>query len=163
RKVLASTFPVIKRLVGAAFFDAACEHFVRGHPSTRGDVNHYGCEFAAFLESYAPARALAYLADVARLEWAIDQANIAADAPLSATPRPAPAKTIPRSTFRPSCESTSSIGRSSRFESPRFRNQKASDERHRVEFARSARRACLLRRKQSSRPAATDSPARIQA
>ena len=30
---------------------------------------------------YPPARALAYLPDVARLEWAIDQAAIAADAP----------------------------------------------------------------------------------
>ena len=35
---------------------------------------------AVFLASYPPARELGYLPDVARLEWAIDQANIAADA-----------------------------------------------------------------------------------
>ena len=81
RKVLAATFPVVRRLVGGAFFDAAADHFVRGHPSTRGDVNHYGGEFAVFLTAYPPARELGYLADVARLEWAVDQANIAADAP----------------------------------------------------------------------------------
>ena len=81
RKVLAATYPVIKRLVGPAFFDAASDHYVRGHPSTRGDVNHYGGEFGDFLASYPPARKLAYLPDVARLEWAIDQSNIAADAP----------------------------------------------------------------------------------
>src|ERR1700693_1571467 len=48
RKVLAATFPVVRRLVGAAFFDAAAENFVRGHPSTRGDVNGYGGDFALF-------------------------------------------------------------------------------------------------------------------
>lgn len=83
RKALAATYPVVRRLVGAPFFDAAVEHFVQAHPSTRGDVNRYGSEFAAFLTSYPPARELGYLPDVARLEWTIDQANIAADvAPL---------------------------------------------------------------------------------
>jgi hypothetical protein len=80
RKVLAATFPVVRRLVGGPFFDAATDQFVRGHPSRHGDVNRYGGDYAAFLVSYPPARELNYLADVARLEWAIDQANIAADA-----------------------------------------------------------------------------------
>jgi len=80
RKVLAATYPVVKRLVGGPFFEAAAEHFVRAYPSTRGDVNAYGGDFAIFLAAYAPARELAYLPDVARLEWAIDQAAIAADA-----------------------------------------------------------------------------------
>jgi hypothetical protein len=80
RKALAATYPVIKRLVGAPFFDAASDNFVRGHPSTRGDINRYGANFAAFLRTYAPARDLRYLPDVARLEWAVDQANIARDA-----------------------------------------------------------------------------------
>ena len=81
RKALAATYPVLKRLVGAAFFDAAVEHFVRAFPSNSGDVNRYGGEFAIFLKSYRPARDLGYLPDVARLEWAIDQAGIAADTP----------------------------------------------------------------------------------
>ncbi len=80
RRALAATYPVFKRLVGAPFFDAASDHFVRGHPSTRGDINRYGADFAGFLDAYPPARELKYLPDVARLEWAIDQANIAADA-----------------------------------------------------------------------------------
>lgn len=80
RKVLAATFPVVRRLVGPAFFDAATDQFVRGHPSRHGDVNRYGGDYATFLASYPPARGLGYLADVARLEWAIDQADIAADA-----------------------------------------------------------------------------------
>jgi hypothetical protein len=80
RRALAATYPVIKRLVGAPFFDAACDNFVRGHPSTRGDINHYGADFSDFLGAYPPARDLRYLPDVARLEWAIDQASIARDA-----------------------------------------------------------------------------------
>ena len=80
RKALAATYPVIKRLVGAPFFDAASDNFVRGHPSTRGDINRYGADFSEFLGTYPPARDLKYLPDVALLEWAIDQANIARDA-----------------------------------------------------------------------------------
>ena len=81
RKALGATYPVVRALVGAAFFGAAVEAFVRAHPSTRGDVNRYGGELARFLATYSPARSLPYLPDVARLEWAIDQAGIAADAP----------------------------------------------------------------------------------
>ncbi len=80
RKVLAATFPVIRQLVGGPFFDAATDQFVRGYPSRHGDVNGYGADYAEFLGFYPPARELHYLADVARLEWAVDQANIAADA-----------------------------------------------------------------------------------
>jgi hypothetical protein len=81
RKALATTFPVVRRLVGAAFFNAAIDAYVRAHPSTRGDVNRYGDDLARFLAAYEPARTLAYLPDIARLESAIDQAAIAADAP----------------------------------------------------------------------------------
>jgi hypothetical protein len=80
RRALAATYPVVQRLVGGSLFDAAIAAFVRAHPSRHGDVNRYGGELARFLGAYPPARELAYLPDVARLEWAIDQANIAADA-----------------------------------------------------------------------------------
>lgn len=81
RKALAATFPVVRRLVGTAFFNAAVDAFVRAHPSTRGDVNRYGGDLPSFLAAYGPARTLAYLPDVARLEWTVDQSAIAADAP----------------------------------------------------------------------------------
>jgi hypothetical protein len=80
RQALAATYPVVRRLVGGPFFDAACTAFVRAHPSLHGDVNRYGGEMARFLATYPAPHKLAYLPDVARLEWAIDQANIAADA-----------------------------------------------------------------------------------
>lgn len=81
RKALATTFPVVRQLVGAAFFNAAAHAYVRAHPSTHGDVNRYGGDLAGFLTTYEPVRMLVYLPDIARLEWAIDQAAIAADAP----------------------------------------------------------------------------------
>jgi hypothetical protein len=81
RRALAATYPVVRRLVGGTFFNAAIDAFVRAHPSRHGDVNRYGGELARFLAAHPPPRVPAYLPDVARLEWAIDQANITADAP----------------------------------------------------------------------------------
>ena len=79
RNALGATYPVVARLVGAPFFGAAVDAFVRAHPSTSGDLNIYGGAFAHFLERYAPAAPLPYLPDVARLEWAQDKANRAAE------------------------------------------------------------------------------------
>jgi len=81
RNALAATYPVVKRLTGAPFFNAAVDGFVAAHPPVSADLNVYGERFAAFLEGYVPAARLTYLPDVARLEWAIDDANRAADAP----------------------------------------------------------------------------------
>jgi hypothetical protein len=79
RNALGATYPVVKRLVGAAFFNAAVDGYVIAVPSASGDLNAYGDRFAEFLETYSPAQSLPYLPCVARLEWAIDEANRAAD------------------------------------------------------------------------------------
>lgn len=79
RNALAASYPVVKRLVGAPFFDAAVDAFVALHPPTSGDLNVYGDAFGAFLGAYPPAANLPYLADVAGLEWAQDEANRARD------------------------------------------------------------------------------------
>jgi hypothetical protein len=81
RKALSASYPVVKRLTGATFFHASVDAFVLAHPSRSGDLNIYGGSFGEFLASYPPAADLPYLADVARLEWAIDEANRASDAP----------------------------------------------------------------------------------
>jgi hypothetical protein len=80
RAALAASFPVVERLVGGACFGQAADAFVRAHASTSGDLSDYGAEFADFLATYPTVSALAYLPDVARLEWAIDRARRAADA-----------------------------------------------------------------------------------
>ena len=78
---LAATYPVVRRLVGDAFFDEAARRYALAVPSTSGDLNDYGARFDAFLAEYGPARDLDYLADVARLEWALHESDRAADAP----------------------------------------------------------------------------------
>ena len=84
RKALAATYPVLKRLVGMPSFNAAVDAYVEAEPSQAGDLNVYGDTFGDFLAQYAPAAEWPYLPDVARLEWAIDEANRARDS----TPAP---------------------------------------------------------------------------
>ena len=76
---LAAAYPVVRRLVGESFFDEAGLRYVSANASRSGDLHEYGGAFASFLEVYEPARGLAYLADVARLEWACHESHHAAD------------------------------------------------------------------------------------
>ena len=76
---LAAAYPVVRRLVGHAFFREAAERFARGHASTSGDLHGFGAAFGDFLADYPHAAGLDYLADVARLEWAVARAFHAAD------------------------------------------------------------------------------------
>jgi hypothetical protein len=75
------TFPAVDRLVGAAFFDALALAFARRHPPSAGCLDDWGGELAHFLEEFPPAATVPYLADVARLEWAVFRAARAADVP----------------------------------------------------------------------------------
>ena len=79
-QALADTFPVVRRLTGPEFFDAAAHHYIARQPSRHGDIHAYGVEFPDFLAAFEPARSLAYLPDVARLEWLAHEAFHAADA-----------------------------------------------------------------------------------
>jgi len=79
RNALGASYPVVCRLVGKPFFDTAVDAFVRECPSNSGDLNGYGGDFGSYLARYPHAKALSYLPDVARLEWAIDEAQRAAD------------------------------------------------------------------------------------
>jgi len=110
RHALGATFAVVKQLVGAPFFDAAVDAYALAVPSLCGDLNVYGGDFPEFLASYPHARDLPYLADVARLEWAIDAAARAAD--VAGTPEslltalanvPAEQGVAQRFTLDPSC------------------------------------------------------------
>jgi hypothetical protein len=79
---LAATYPVVRRLVGTAFFGEACDRYAAACPSASGDLHAYGASFAGFIAAYAPAQPLPYLADMSRLEWALHEAAFAADAPV---------------------------------------------------------------------------------
>lgn len=83
---LAHAYPVVERLVGAAFFTAMARAFLVAHPPRTRSLALFGDGFADFVEGFAPASSLPYLADVARLERAVLEAQHATDAaPLSYT------------------------------------------------------------------------------
>jgi hypothetical protein len=78
---LRATYPAIETVVGGDFFDGAAAFFIEAHPPRSAYLNGYGAEFANFLAGFEPASSLAYLPDLARLEWAVSQAANAADCP----------------------------------------------------------------------------------
>jgi hypothetical protein len=82
--VLRDSFPVVRRLVGEAFFGYAADHFIRHEPPAGPCLFEFGAGFAEYLGCFPPCRALPYLPDVARLEWSLNTAYHADD---GVTPR----------------------------------------------------------------------------
>ena len=78
---LKATFPVVCRLVDERFFAYASHEYIRNNPPLVRCLFEYGATFADFLAAFPPCRDLSYLPDVARLEWAMNEALHAADAP----------------------------------------------------------------------------------
>ena len=77
---LESTYPVVARLVDPRFFRYAADQFIRRHPPAGPCLFEYGSPLADFLAVFPPTQHLAYLPDVARLEWAMNAAAHAPDA-----------------------------------------------------------------------------------
>jgi hypothetical protein len=83
---LTTDYPVVKALVGEAFFENAATRYIRDEPSRSGNLQDYGAGFPEFLARLPEAASLPYLADAARLEWARQESLLAADAaPLDPT------------------------------------------------------------------------------
>jgi hypothetical protein len=78
---LRSTYPAIWRLVGEAYFGKVAHDFIVRHPSTCGDLTPVGAMFPEYLTELHRDDEYAYLGDVARLEWLIQEALLAADHP----------------------------------------------------------------------------------
>ncbi len=80
---LRSSYPAIWRLVGEDYFRQTAREFQRRHPSRCGDLLPAGERFPAYLAELHAGDEFAYLTDVARLEWLIQEALLSADhAPL---------------------------------------------------------------------------------
>jgi hypothetical protein len=77
---LAGAYPVTEQLVGKEFFRHMTRQFIGQHPPHSGNLHHYGAEMAEFIAAFEPAQGLAYLPDVAALEWACHCAYFADDA-----------------------------------------------------------------------------------
>jgi hypothetical protein len=77
---LAATFPTVQALVGEEFFRAMARAFVTTTLPAQPVLVEYGGDFPAFVAAHEPARALPYLADIARLDWAL---NVAFHSPMN--------------------------------------------------------------------------------
>jgi hypothetical protein len=82
-KALRLNFPAVEKLVGADFFAQCAAAYLKLEPPRSAYLNDLGAGLAAFLAQDAQAATLPYLADVARLEWAVSRALVA-EPPLTA-------------------------------------------------------------------------------
>ena len=78
-RALAAAYPTLQQLVGEESFAALARHFWQQHAPERGDLGIWGAGLAEFVASAPDLAADPYLADVARLEWAVHRAASAAD------------------------------------------------------------------------------------
>lgn len=74
---LAATFPTVQAVVGADFFRGLARAFVGHSLPLQPVLAEYGADFPAFIAGHT-GHGLPYLADVARLDWAL---NLAFHAP----------------------------------------------------------------------------------
>ena len=76
-EALRLTYPITERVVGAAFFEQSALAFAREAPPEIPVLALYGADFPDFLRSLPALAELPYVADIARLDWAVDQAGLA--------------------------------------------------------------------------------------
>jgi hypothetical protein len=74
QKAMKEIYPVCAKLVGNEFFYAMSKIYINETPSTSYDLADYGENFSEFITDFQPASGLAYLADVAKLEWGYHRA-----------------------------------------------------------------------------------------
>jgi hypothetical protein len=77
---LAGAYPVMRQLVGEEFFRLLAKRFIEQNFSHSGNLHRYGSEMAEFLTHFENTQHLAYLPDMAKLEWAYHRAYFADDA-----------------------------------------------------------------------------------
>lgn len=77
---LTATYPVLECIVGEDCFRLLARRYAQACPSRSGDLNDYGESFCEFLGDQQELESLGYLPDVARLEWCVQTAALAADA-----------------------------------------------------------------------------------
>ncbi|MBL8711032.1 MAG: putative DNA-binding domain-containing protein [Rhodospirillaceae bacterium] len=77
---LATTFPTVSLLVGEEAFRVLASRFLQCQPPVRPCLAEYGADFGTYLDGEMLVKSLPYLADMARLDWAINRATTAPEA-----------------------------------------------------------------------------------
>lgn len=80
-RALAAAFPTIAQLVGEAPFAALARALWQAQPPSRGDIALWGDALPGFVAAASQLADEPYLADVARLDWAVHLAELASDPP----------------------------------------------------------------------------------
>jgi Putative DNA-binding domain len=78
--VLSGVYPVLRALVGDAFFASLTREYGLEDSASSGDLNRFGDRMAELLAAWPPSAPYRYLSDVARLEWLVHRAYFAANA-----------------------------------------------------------------------------------
>ncbi len=76
---LLATYPLIRKLTGEEFTTGLLRSYALKNPPLEACLSRYGAGLDEFIKTFEPAQGLPYLPDVARLEWAINEAYYADD------------------------------------------------------------------------------------
>ncbi len=97
--VLVATYPAIVALVGEPYFrQQMARGYIQNHLPLSGCLYYYGGAFSAFLKDHKVTKGMAFLPDLARLEWLVNESEYAPDekvharSPESENSEPAPLK-----------------------------------------------------------------------
>lgn len=83
-RALATAYPTVCALIGDNDFQHLARELWSAQPPVRGDLAQWGEHLPAWLQAHAALGDWPYLADCARLDWAVHQCERAADAELDA-------------------------------------------------------------------------------
>ncbi len=78
---LARTYPVLRKRVGVDYFAQLAREYRQQHPSRVGDLHYVGRDFPEWIGARHAGSDLAWLGDLARLEWACEESLVAAQDP----------------------------------------------------------------------------------
>lgn len=80
KEALLSTFEITAKLVSIEFFRYLADEYIKAQPPQKGCLLYYGETFPNFIASFEPLADHPYLADLARLEWLMQESINAGDA-----------------------------------------------------------------------------------
>lgn len=78
-RALAAAYPTLQQLLGDGACAALARAFWQAQPPARGDIAQWGAALPGFIASDPQLAGEPYLADVARLDWAVHQAEQAGE------------------------------------------------------------------------------------
>lgn len=83
-RVLVAAYPVVTAILSPDSMGQLARALWHGHPPVRGDLARWGGDLPGFIAASPQLAELPWLADVARIEWALHTAATAANAPAPA-------------------------------------------------------------------------------